>query len=108
MQVQILVACSRGPSLRRAIGSDATLEAKYGLTVTEQQRAGRLHGWAKVYSHPYDTYGAINLHWDPHAGLLVGRVVTRNRNKPGPLIGKFVGYLMTKYASRIHSITIVP
>jgi hypothetical protein len=107
VQVQIIIACSRGPSLRRAISSDTSLEAKYGLTVTEQQRAGRQHGWAKVYSHPYDTYGAIN-HWDSHAGLLVGRVVTRNRNKPGPLIGKFVGYLMTKYRSRINSITIVP
>jgi hypothetical protein len=107
VQVRILIACSRGPSLRRAIGNDRALEGT-GLKVLEQQRIGRRHGWAKVYSEPHDKYGAINLHWDPHAALLVGRVVTRSRNKPGPIIGAFIGYLMTKYRTQIQSITIVP
>ena len=105
MQVRILVACSRGPSLRRSIGSDPTL-ADRGLRVTEQQRLGRRHGWAKVYRP--EEYGAINLHWDSHASLLIGRVVTRHRNKSGPIIGTFIDYLMTKYRSQIQSIMIVP
>jgi hypothetical protein len=106
MQVQILVACKSGPSLRRAIGADARIEA-HGLTVTEQQRPGRRGGWTKVYSSSYDKYGAINLHWDSHSALLICRVVTKQGHKPGPLIGTFVGYLLSKYRSQIQSVTII-
>ena len=107
MQAQVLVACNAGPSLREKIGADRTIE-KHGLTVTQQRKVGRKNGWTKVYAHPYNAYGAVNLHWDPHSALLICRVVTRKGNKPGPLVGRFVGYLLTKYRAQIQSITVVP
>ena len=107
MQTQILVACKGGPSLRKAIGDDPKLE-DYQLTVTEQRRPTRKHGWSKIYSYPYDKAGAINVHWDANSALLICRLVTKNRNKPGPLLGAFVGYLVTRYRSQIQSITIIP
>ena len=107
MQNQILVACKGGPSLRERIGRDGRIE-EFGLVVTQQRKVGRQNGWTKVYSHPYDKPGAVNLHWDAHSALLVCRVVTRNRNDPGPLIGTFIGYLVARYRHRIQSITVVP
>ena len=107
MQVLVQVVCSRGPSLRDAIAKHPRIE-KHNLTVTEQKRPGRPHGWAKVHSTLPDRFGAINMQWDSHADILLCRVVTRGRGRPNLIIGDFVDFLLRHFPRRIQAINIVP
>ena len=106
MQVNILVQCAGGPSLREKINKDDRLE-EFGLTVKNQKKIGRRNGWSKLHSHPHDKYGSLNLHWDPNSSVLICRSITKGRNSPGPLVGAFVGYLMKRHWRQIMSIAVV-
>ena len=86
MQILIQVVCSKGRSLRQEIVKDGKLD-KYGLSVSEEKRPGRPHGWAKVHSTGYDRHGAINIEWDAKTNVLLCRVVTRGAGKPNQIIG---------------------
>lgn len=89
MQILVQVVCSKGPSLREAIVTDRKLDS-FNLTVTEQKRQGRPHGWAKIHSSSPDRNGALNLEWDGDTSILVCRVVTRGPGRPNLIIGDFV------------------
>jgi hypothetical protein len=107
MQILIQVVCSKGRSLRQEIVKDGKLD-KYGLSVSEEKRPGRPHGWAKVHSTGYDRHGAINIEWDAKTNVLLCRVVTRGAGKPNQIIGDFVDYLLRKFPRRVMAINIIP
>jgi hypothetical protein len=107
MQILIQVVCSKGRSLRQGIVKDRTLD-KYGLSVSEEKRPGRPHGWAKVHSTSHDRHGAINIEWDAKTNVLLCRVITKGAGKPNLIIGDFVDYLLRKFARRIIAINIIP
>jgi hypothetical protein len=107
MQSLIQVVCAKGPSLRDAIGDDAKRLDEFGLFVVEQRRVGRRRGWSKLHSGREGAYGAINVQWDKAASVLVCRVVTRGA-KPSKIVGDFVGYLFSRYKSRIQAINVFP
>lgn len=105
MQTLVQVVCTRGPSLREAIGNDRNLK-KFGLVLTEHHRHGRPHGWAKV--HSIGRRGAINIEWDGDTNILLCRVITRGTSKPNLIIGDFVDYLLRRFQKRIEAINIIP
>ena len=107
MQMLVQVVCTKGPSLREAIGNDRRLE-KFGLTLTAHHRPGRPHGWAKVHSIRDDRHGAINIEWDANTNILLCRVVTRGSGRPNLIIGDFVDYLLRRFPRRISAINIIP
>lgn len=107
MQILIQVICSKGRSLRQEIVKDRKLD-RYGLSVSEEKRPGRPHGWAKVHSTSYDRHGAINIEWEAKTRVLLCRVVTRGAGKPYLIIGDFVDYLLQRFARRIITINIIP
>ena len=107
MQVVVQVLCKKGRSLRDVIAKDTKIE-DYDLYVSEQKRAGRNRGWAKVHSTQSDRYGAINIQWLGASQMLLCRVVTRKRINPSLLIGDFTGYLLERYPRRIQSINVIP
>ncbi len=107
MQVLVQVVCSKGRSLRDAIGTHPKLD-RHHLKVTEHQRPGRPHGWSKVRSTSADRHGAINLEWDADTCLLLCRVITRGKGRPNLIIGDFVEFLLRRFKSRIQTINIVP
>lgn len=107
MQVMLQVICSKGPSLRQSIVDDRRIE-KYGLTVSEQKRQGRPHGWAKVHSTTNGRHGALNVEWDASTAVLLCRVVSRGDGKRNLVVGEFVDYLMQRFPKRIQAINILP
>lgn len=107
MQTLVQVLCTRGPSVREAIGAYGRI-ARYNLQVTKQHRPGRAHGWAKVHSTRKQRRGAMNLEWDPKTSILTGRVVTRGKNRPNRLIADFVDFMLgSRFKGRVKSINIV-
>lgn len=107
MQTLIQVFCTKGPSLRDAIGDDDDRLASWDLYVVEQLRPGRRRGWSKLRSVEPEVHGAINVQWDAAARVLVCRVVTRG-TRPAPIVGDFVGYLLSRFRRRILAMSIVP
>jgi hypothetical protein len=103
MQVLIQVLCTRGRSLREAIGNDAAL-SHHALRVTRQQQSARNPGWMKIHSND-SAHGALNVEWDARAAVLVARVVTRSARRPSPIVGFFINYLLQRHRSRVQSIT---
>ena len=86
--------------------NDRRIES-HGLTVRQQKKAGRPHGWAKVHSIYPDRRGALNIEWDSNANILLCRVVTRGGAGPNLIIGDFVDYLLHRYSKRIVAINIM-
>ena len=107
MQVLVQVVCSMGLSLRDSVCTHSKL-ASHNLTVTEHQRPGRQHGWAKVRSTLPDRHGAINLEWDADTSILLCRVITRGKGRPNLIIGDFVDFLLRHFRKRIRAINIIP
>jgi hypothetical protein len=108
MQVLIQTVCTRGRSLREAIGNDTAHLQRHDLQVLHQKRPGRQHGWAKLRSSLPGRHGAINLEWDAGTHVLTSRVVTRGAGKPHGIIGDYVDYLLDRHARRIQSIHVIP
>ena len=102
--IQILTSASR--SLRDRIVNDPNLKY-FGLEVSEKQRAGRPHGWAKLHSTEGE-HGAINIEWLPSAKILMCRVVTRGGGRPAAITGAFVDYVLFKYKKEIVAMVIRP
>jgi hypothetical protein len=103
MQILVQALCSRGKSLREAIGTDPRLE-RYGLQVTRQLQPGRAPGWLKLHATDA-TRGALNIEWDAQSYVLSARVVTRGSRKPSPIVGDFINYLLDRHSGRVQSIT---
>jgi hypothetical protein len=108
MQTVIQVICKPGPSLREAISNYRSIE-RFSLQVTLQKRPGRRHGWAKIHALDGEPPGALNIEWDPNTHILMGRVVTKGKNRPNRLISYFVDFLLgSRFRGRIKSISIFP
>jgi hypothetical protein len=103
MQILVQALCSRGKSLREAIGTDPRLE-RYGLQVTRQLQPGRAPGWLKLHATDA-TRGALNIEWDAQSFVLSARVITRGSRKPSPIVGDFINYLLDRHSGRVQSIT---
>ncbi|MFI5256655.1 MAG: hypothetical protein ACHQRK_05275 [Gemmatimonadales bacterium] len=104
MQILVQALCTKGKSLREAIGSDARL-AQHRLQVTRQMQAGRAPGWMKL--HATDTRrGALNIEWDTQSAVLSARVITRGSRKPSPIVGDFINYLLSRHGSRVQTVTV--
>jgi hypothetical protein len=103
MQIIISAICTHGGSLREAIGNDQRLE-KFGLRLDKMQTPGRHPGWLKLHS-AQEERGAINVVWDAQAHILTARVVTRRTNRPSPIVGDFITYLLARRRTRIRAIT---
>jgi hypothetical protein len=106
MQTLIQVICTRGPSLRDAISRDPRIE-KFGLVVSETRRMDRPEGWTKIHASSDDVYGAVNVQWVPSSTTLLCRIVTRGGD-PGPITGRFIGYLVSRFRRRIEAIHVIP
>ena len=106
MQTVIHVFCSAGRSLRDRVAKDDRRLKKFGLYVESQLNPTRRDGWSKIKSLD-DAHGAINVEWDRDAVVLVCRVITRGGD-PGPIICRFVDYLLSHHFGRIHTLTLVP
>jgi hypothetical protein len=107
VQVLVQVVCSPGGSLREAIARHPKV-GEHNLVVTAEKRQGRQHGWAKIHSTLDDRHGAINLHWDGHARILLCRVVTRGSGRPDLIIADFIEFLFACFRKRIQAINIIP
>ena len=107
MQTLIHVYCTKGKSLREAIGKDTRIE-KHQLCVLEQQRSGRVPGWLKLRSTAQDRAGAINVQWDAGSMVLKCRVINKGSGKPNLIVGDFLEYLFSRYRPRVRAITILP
>jgi hypothetical protein len=108
MQTLVQVVCKRGPSLREAIANYKKIH-KFNLEVTLQKRPGRKHGWMKMHSTRKNRRGAMNLEWNANTNILIGRVITRGKNKPNRLISDFVDFLFgSKFKGRVKAIHIIP
>jgi hypothetical protein len=103
MQILVQALCSRGRSVREAIGTDPRLE-RYGLQVTRQLQPGRAPGWLKLHATDA-TRGALNIEWDAQSYVLSARVITRRSRKPSPIVGDFINYLLDRHSGRVQSIT---
>lgn len=103
MQIIISAICTAGPSLRTAIGNDATL-ADHLLVLDHKQTPGREPGWLKLTS-AVNRRGAINIVWDSQANILTARVVTRGSMEPSPIVGHFLNYLLARHSRRLRAIT---
>lgn len=106
MQTLIHVICRGGPSLRDAIVRDRRID-EYQLVVSETKRMDRSQGWSKLHSTLGRAYGAVNVQWVPASSLLLCRVVTRGGD-PGLITGQFVGYLVSRFRTRIQAIHVAP
>jgi hypothetical protein len=106
MQTVIHVYCSAGRSLRDRVAKDDRHLKKFDLYVESQLNPARRDGWAKIKTLD-DAHGAINVEWDQDALVLVCRVITRGGD-PAPIIGRFVGYLLSHHFARIRAMTVVP
>jgi hypothetical protein len=106
MQIVIQVICSSNASLREAIIKDKQL-ADYRLQVSKQKSVGRNPGWAKIHSTER-FHGAVNVAWDAASKILLCRVVSKEANTPGDLIGDFIAYLLARHKRRIKVINILP
>lgn len=102
----VYTVCVKGGSVREAILRDRKLE-DHGLAVRKGRKVGRKPGWAKLHSTDRIP-GAINLEWDGDAGVLVARVISRGRQRPSAIVGRFVEYLADRHHRRILTITVVP
>ena len=100
--VQVLTSLPR--SLRDTINRDDKLE-NFNLRV-EYKKAARSNGWSKLHS-TRGGHGAINVHWEGAAKMLICRVVTRG-GKPDLIIADFIHYLLARYGKKIESINIIP
>jgi hypothetical protein len=103
MQIIISAICTRGGSLREAIGNDPRLE-RFGLRLDKMQTPGRHPGWLKLHS-AREERGAINVVWDGQAHILTARVITRRTSRPSPIVGDFITYLLARHRTRIRAIT---
>lgn len=102
MQILIHVLCTKGASLRVAIGGDAQL-GKHSLELVREKQPGRKPGWMKVRS-AIATPGVLNIEWDPQSLVLSARVITRGSAKPSRLVGDFINYLLIKHGARVRTI----
>lgn len=106
MQTLVQVICTKGGSMRDEIANNVNLE-KSSLEISEMKRQGRRHGWTKVHSTLPDRAGAINIEWDADTNILICRIVTRGKRKPGLTIGDFIGFLLDNFKKRIIAINII-
>lgn len=109
MQTLIQVLSASKDSLRQKIVNDVRLK-KYNLSVSQEKKKGRTHGWAKIHSEAEDGYGAINMEWYGRSRMLICRVITRNegRRPANTLIADFVRYLLACHGRRIEALNILP
>lgn len=107
MQTLIQVICTGGTSLRDRISKDSRI-GKFGLVVSETRRMDRSEGWTKLHALSRDVYGAVNIQWVSSSTMLLCRVVTRGRSDPGPITGRFIAYLISRFRRRIQAIHVVP
>lgn len=103
MQILVQALCTKGKSLREAIGTDGRLD-RHGLQVTRQLQPGRAPGWLKLHATDA-TRGALNIEWDAQSFVLSARVITRGSRKPSPIVGDFINYLLDRHSGRVQSIT---
>ena len=108
MQAIVQVICTKGPSLRESIVNDDKRLDFFGLEVSGKLKAGRQKGWAKIHSGLPDRWGALNIEWDSDTGILLCRVVNRQKGSPELILGDFVSYLLRYYRRRITIINILP
>jgi hypothetical protein len=108
MQTIIQVSCKprRGHSLRQRIVNDDRI-GDHGLVVHTRRMRGRNPGWAKVRSTEGDA-GAINIEWDASTNTLLARVVTRQSHPAAMLIGRFLGYVLSRHSKQVRAITLLP
>ena len=106
MQTVIQVLSSKSESLRERIANGARL-GSHGLVVSEQKRATRPEGWAKIHSTEGEN-GAVNIQWIASAKTLLCRVVTKGRGDPAPITAAFTGYLLSCFKKEILAIIIRP
>jgi len=104
MQTSIQVYSKGTRSLRDKIVNDSRL-ADFGLTLSEEKRATRPHGWSKI--HLDNGPGAINLEWHAASKTLICRIVTRNTN-PHQIAGAFISFLLARFSKQIVSIRVCP
>ena len=107
MQLLIQVVCTPGKSLRESIAKHPKI-SEHGLTVSQQLNPDRSPGWTKLHSTLADRNGAINVQWNPHACLLIARVVTRAKGDPALISRDFIGFLLRRFKRRIKSISVAP
>jgi hypothetical protein len=103
MQILVQALCTKGPSVRQRIADDDQI-GKFGFQVTKEAQPGRAPGWLKLHATDA-TLGALNIEWDPQSAILSARVVTRASNKPSPVVGDFINYLLQRHRTRVQSIT---
>jgi hypothetical protein len=107
MQTLVDTYCKKGPSLRDAIAQDHRRLEAHKLVVVAVQKPGRYPGWLKLRSLNSAVRGAVNLTWH-QGGLLRGRIVSKGSQPPGPIVGDFVGYLLTRHKRRVRTVVVVP
>jgi hypothetical protein len=105
MQVNVVVHCTKGKSLRDAVVQHLARSRADGLAVVETRRWDRNPGWTKVKSLDRKR-GAVNIAWSGANAALQCRVVTRGSRLTSPVLGDFITYLMNRHRGRIRAITV--
>ncbi len=105
MQTAIQVIPKRGyASLRDKILKDTAGLERFNLYVEREKTPGRTGGWGKLKDTEYP--GAINIHWDKDAKVLMCRVVNRGRARPDDTVGDFVAYLLSRQGRHIRHLSL--
>jgi hypothetical protein len=105
--MQIVVHVMARPSLRESLREIVIADLQkreYNLDVESEKKLGRRSGWAKVKAA--DLTGAINMSWHANSKTLIVRVVGKQGNTPGELVGRFIGYLLERRRRDVSSIAI--
>jgi hypothetical protein len=105
--MQIVVHVMARPSLRESLREIVIADLQkweYHLEVEREKKIGRRSGWAKIKAR--DLPGAINIYWHANSKTLIVRVVGRQGNTPGDLVGRFIGYLLQHRRRDVSSIAI--
>ncbi len=105
MQTLVQVYSTYRHSLRDVIVKDGRLK-NFKLSVSEERRPGRPHGWSKLHTIDKEGYGAINIEWHQSTKMLICRVVTKGAGRPNLIIGDFIDYLLACHRTKIGAITI--
>jgi hypothetical protein len=106
MQTIVQVIASSGISLSDTIAKDAKHLSFLRLRVSQQRRATRSPGWAKLCSEESEIHGVINLEWDGISKVLIGGVVTKSNGQPYNIIGDFIAYMPCRHKRRVMAITV--
>lgn len=105
--MQIVVHVMARPSLRESLREIVIADLQkweYHLEVEQEKKVGRRSGWAKIKTK--DLTGAINIYWHANSKTLIARVVGKQGNTPGDLVGRFIAYLLEHRRRDVSSIAI--